>query len=173
MTAQVVSPSTSSVEERSSGSRVLRIAAGAALVAGPVLWAAGMWTSPSAAGTTDIDYVTSLGRDGTLTQVSALFLHYGNLFIGLGVLAAASLVRGPRGSRLTVIGALMTALGFTNVSGMLLSDWWNASAGRALTSEQAVEVFRGFKESSLLWICLLYTSPSPRDGLLSRMPSSA
>ena len=25
----------------------------------------------------------------------------------------------------------------------------------------------------LLGICLLYTSPSPRDGLLSRMPSSA
>ena len=24
-----------------------------------------------------------------------------------------------------------------------------------------------------IWICLLYTSPSPRDGLLSRMPSSA
>ena len=27
--------------------------------------------------------------------------------------------------------------------------------------------------SSPFWICLLYTSPSPRDGLLSRMPSSA
>ena len=25
----------------------------------------------------------------------------------------------------------------------------------------------------MAWICLLYTSPSPRDGLLSRMPSSA
>ena len=25
----------------------------------------------------------------------------------------------------------------------------------------------------LVWCCLLYTSPSPRDGLLSRMPSSA
>ena len=25
----------------------------------------------------------------------------------------------------------------------------------------------------LLYLCLLYTSPSPRDGLLSRMPSSA
>ena len=24
-----------------------------------------------------------------------------------------------------------------------------------------------------VWVCLLYTSPSPRDGLLSRMPSSA
>ena len=28
-------------------------------------------------------------------------------------------------------------------------------------------------ETSLVTICLLYTSPSPRDGLLSRMPSSA
>ena len=25
----------------------------------------------------------------------------------------------------------------------------------------------------MFWACLLYTSPSPRDGLLSRMPSSA
>ena len=25
----------------------------------------------------------------------------------------------------------------------------------------------------LVYLCLLYTSPSPRDGLLSRMPSSA
>ena len=29
------------------------------------------------------------------------------------------------------------------------------------------------KEKKLLSPCLLYTSPSPRDGLLSRMPSSA
>ena len=29
------------------------------------------------------------------------------------------------------------------------------------------------KEKALAYICLLYTSPSPRDGLLSRMPSSA
>ena len=27
--------------------------------------------------------------------------------------------------------------------------------------------------ADVVWICLLYTSPSPRDGLLSRMPSSA
>ena len=38
--------------------------------------------------------------------------------------------------------------------------------------KQAVEFFTevvGCKKA----ICLLYTSPSPRDGLLSRMPSSA
>ena len=28
-------------------------------------------------------------------------------------------------------------------------------------------------ENELCRVCLLYTSPSPRDGLLSRMPSSA
>ena len=29
------------------------------------------------------------------------------------------------------------------------------------------------QDKKLLFICLLYTSPRPRDGLLSRMPSSA
>ena len=39
------------------------------------------------------------------------------------------------------------------------------------TLEQAVLGDRmGFHA---FWTCLLYTSPSPRDGLLSRMPSSA
>ena len=31
----------------------------------------------------------------------------------------------------------------------------------------------GEKRLSVISTCLLYTSPSPRDGLLSRMPSSA
>src|SRR5680860_1626237 len=31
----------------------------------------------------------------------------------------------------------------------------------------------GSMEEKLVEVCLLYTSPSPRDGLLSRMPSSA
>ena len=37
--------------------------------------------------------------------------------------------------------------------------------------EKALEHYSVFKGSALS--CLLYTSPSPRDGLLSRMPSSA
>ena len=35
----------------------------------------------------------------------------------------------------------------------------------------AVHINHGIRKESLS--CLLYTSPSPRDGLLSRMPSSA
>jgi hypothetical protein len=152
--SNAVTPSTTGAAEdaRRISSRVLPVAAAAALIAGPVLWSLGMFTSPPQESMADADYIASLARDTTMTQVSALFLHYGNLAIALGVLAAPSLVRRARGAWMTVIGALLTTIGFANVSGMVLSDWWNASAGRALTSEQAVEVFRGVKEASLLWM---------------------
>ena len=35
-----------------------------------------------------------------------------------------------------------------------------------------LKIYVGF-DNSKIYSCLLYTSPSPRDGLLSRMPSSA
>ena len=38
---------------------------------------------------------------------------------------------------------------------------------------RAVDFFGSQAFTALYYICLLYTSPSPRDGLLSRMPSSA
>ena len=37
----------------------------------------------------------------------------------------------------------------------------------------SMELNMGIEETRMLYDCLLYTSPSPRDGLLSRMPSSA
>ena len=44
-----------------------------------------------------------------------------------------------------------------------------------LLADMGAEVLRieSPTRPDLLRICLLYTSPSPRDGLLSRMPSSA
>ena len=44
------------------------------------------------------------------------------------------------------------------------------TAGNRITYPFIVE---GRSGTSGSWTCLLYTSPSPRDGLLSRMPSSA
>ena len=38
---------------------------------------------------------------------------------------------------------------------------------------EAESAERRAEKSAEKWSCLLYTSPSPRDGLLSRMPSSA
>ena len=40
-------------------------------------------------------------------------------------------------------------------------------------SQPGIEAARAAGMRALAYICLLYTSPSPRDGLLSRMPSSA
>ena len=43
------------------------------------------------------------------------------------------------------------------------------------SKEESEKTGLGFvqSEDEQLKVCLLYTSPSPRDGLLSRMPSSA
>ena len=42
---------------------------------------------------------------------------------------------------------------------------------RGKKSEYAIQLME--KQKAKYTYCLLYTSPSPRDGLLSRMPSSA
>ena len=53
------------------------------------------------------------------------------------------------------------------------------STAVACAAMQHVQTATGTEEHGALiqgglhWLCLLYTSPSPRDGLLSRMPSSA
>ena len=47
------------------------------------------------------------------------------------------------------------------------------SVGGHVLIESAVRLPDIFRHLLLLDPCLLYTSPSPRDGLLSRMPSSA
>ena len=39
--------------------------------------------------------------------------------------------------------------------------------------ERVIPVVRALSAHGVVVSCLLYTSPSPRDGLLSRMPSSA
>jgi hypothetical protein len=61
-------------------------------------------------------------------DADALLLHYANIAIGLGLLAAPALVRGRRGRLASPIGALLAVIGFMNVSGQILSDWWNMSA---------------------------------------------
>ena len=42
-----------------------------------------------------------------------------------------------------------------------------------MTNLNPLSILLGKSTSRLCTACLLYTSPSPRDGLLSRMPSSA
>ena len=65
----------------------------------------------------------------------------------------------------------------TNVGGanVVKDDFYLATAADIVADPSAPDAFvEGIMEGKeWVWNCLLYTSPSPRDGLLSRMPSSA
>ena len=49
----------------------------------------------------------------------------------------------------------------------------NAAVEEALAAFATAGTLAELKEARLAHTCLLYTSPSPRDATLSRMPSSA
>ena len=49
----------------------------------------------------------------------------------------------------------------------------SSGIGKTALALAAAHRWRVDRPDGTAWVCLLYTSPSPRDGLLSRMPSSA
>jgi hypothetical protein len=124
--------------------------AGGVLIAGPALTLAGMLTCPPQDGPGTADYLTSLARDTTLTQVSALCLHYSNLLTGVGLLVAPLLVRGARGRLLTLIGTLAAVLTMLNISGAVKDDWWRMVLGRSVPLDVAVRVSHAVDASALL-----------------------
>ena len=68
------------------------------------------------------------------------------------------------------IGSLynQTRTGFWESAGATFYNAWNYNPTSSVF--RAVDQSQAYQSSNT---CLLYTSPSPRDGLLSRMPSSA
>jgi isoamylase len=75
----------------------------------------------------------------------------------------------PLGSSLTRRGVnfVLAAPGADRIELLLYSN------GNDRSPERVIELDGRRHRSGDYWHCLLYTSPSPRDGLLSRMPSSA
>ena len=57
-----------------------------------------------------------------------------------------------------------STIGITFKGGVVVGADHRATMGHFIANKSVQKLFK---------ICLLYTSPSPRDGLLSRMPSSA
>ena len=55
---------------------------------------------------------------------------------------------------------------------IMIQEHWLTPDNLSKLSELSSNYFV-FGSSAMTSCCLLYTSPSPRDGLLSRMPSSA
>ncbi|MGY1651588.1 hypothetical protein [Geodermatophilus sp. SYSU D01119] len=125
---------------RSAGSTMLTLAGGA-MVAGSLLYVAGLATSPPQASPADADYIASLAADPGQTAVSALLLHYGNMALALAWLAAPALVRGRRGRIPTIVGALLSAIGLVTVTGMVLYDFWTGGIGQELPADTALALF--------------------------------
>ena len=140
-------------EAASPAPRVLTRLAGAALPAGAVLFAAGILSSPIATGDDRASYLVSLGRDPGLTQLSAVWLHYGNLLLGVGALALPLLVRGRRGWLPALIGGLLSALALLGTSGALFSDWMHMELARTLPIGQAVTISENVLGAPLLQLC--------------------
>ena len=72
---------------------------------------------------------------------------------------------------IAIVGASPRAGSMGQVALQLLQD--NFYAGKIYLVNPRYETIGEFPAYPDLYACLLYTSPSPRDGLLSRMPSSA
>ena len=53
------------------------------------------------------------------------------------------------------------------------SDWYGANRSNGAATAEAEELVELAMRQQAQFHCLLYTSPSPRDATLSRMPSSA
>ena len=64
----------------------------------------------------------------------------------------------------------LSAAGFTELSER---DEWPAEGRFFTVRSGSLVAWHATEQHPPFRICLLYTSPSPRDGLLSRMPSSA
>ena len=108
----------------------------------------------------------------TLPQLDALWVNYSPITIGLPMWLQ-QVVRGtPTVCEVgdlwpdtMAVSGLHGAGALTRLGHAALERWCNAMYA---SSEAVVYISPGVGE-----VCLLYTSPSPRDGLLSRMPSSA
>ena len=96
----------------------------------------------------------------------------GTLFAGRSSLS--ELIIDEKGYQLTV---LHTNDVHSRIEPFPMDGSSNQGLGGVTARAEIIEKIRREEEYVLLLdagdICLLYTSPSPRDGLLSRMPSSA
>ena len=66
----------------------------------------------------------------------------------------------------------MRGKGIATTASMMITDYGFATLGFRRI-DGLVDADNEASQKVLMKACLLYTSPSPRDGLLSRMPSSA
>ncbi|GGM27216.1 hypothetical protein ACFFX1_16075 [Dactylosporangium sucinum] len=118
-----------------------RVLTGAALILGVVIEVAGWATVPPQEDLKSATYLAALGSRPGLAQLSAVLLSFGWAMLALGLVGATTLVRGPRGAVLTMLGAVPAAFGMISVSGQVYSDFYKIALHRGLPVDDAVRVY--------------------------------
>jgi hypothetical protein len=80
------------------------------------------------------------GADPAGADVAATILHYGFLFLGVGLLLAGLALASRRGRVLTILGGALGFLGFANLSGSVVEDWFDAQIAAALGPDTAMAI---------------------------------
>ena len=80
------------------------------------------------------------GADPAGADIAATVLHYGFMALGLGMLLAGIAPVSRRGRVTAVIGAALSGLGFLNMSGAVVSDWYDARLAASLGVDRAMEL---------------------------------
>ena len=114
-----------------------------------------------------LDKGYTLKEIGYVVKVVAVFASIVGFFLG-GILVKK------KGVKFTlIIGALLVLMTNLSFSIVALYEKDIALLGLVVGADSLAAGVVGTANITFLTSCLLYTSPSPRDGLLSRMPSSA
>ena len=125
--------------------------------------------------------VPDLHRDATGLKDAPITRHAHSTFISPGFHNAVALFEDKQGTNDGRTEYSPRILHFITPETQYTSlYWWMFARDFAAPNEELDQWYsditgKVFEEDkdAIEWICLLYTSPSPRDGLLSRMPSSA
>ena len=80
------------------------------------------------------------GADRAGADLAATVLHYGFALFGIGMLLAALALAGRRGRGVALLGGVLGAIGFVNMSGAVLSDWYDAYNASVFGPDKAMEM---------------------------------
>ena len=139
-TTTTTAAAATSTEDGDGLAGVRRVAAGASLALGTVLYGVGAALSPDQADDSSRGYVSSLAQDPLQSDLSAAFLHWGWVLLVPGLLVAMTLVRGSRGRWLTAVGGTVGVLGAINISGLVMSDFFHSRGVAAVGLDDTVAV---------------------------------
>lgn len=115
-------------------------AAGIAIPLGGALMIVSTFFDPHSVEPEPRGMFVAYGADRAGADIAATILHYGMAAFGVGLLLAGLALAARRGRGLAIAGGLLGALGFVNMSGAVLSDWYDAYNASVFGPDRAMEI---------------------------------